>query len=188
MPSADRDRRAVSGWSPVIITGVMPACRHSATACAASGRGGSIRPTKPTNVSSALDRLGRELRRARAGQSRRAIASTRRPSRGHLLRLLEQRRGVDRHAPVARRGASTQRSSTGSGAPLVNATTPSSACRAMQRRHALALGVERQLRDARHVRLERRLVAARRRAPPRRAPSRSGRRSPRPAGRRSRRC
>jgi hypothetical protein len=35
---------AVSGWSPVIITGRMPADRHMATDSAASGRGGSIMP------------------------------------------------------------------------------------------------------------------------------------------------
>ena len=43
---------AVTAWSPVIMTGVMPACRHCATASADSGRGGSERPTKPRNVRS----------------------------------------------------------------------------------------------------------------------------------------
>ena len=40
---------AVITWSPVIITGRMPALRQTATAAFASGRGGSIMPTRPTN-------------------------------------------------------------------------------------------------------------------------------------------
>ena len=43
--------RAVSGWSPVIMTGTIPALRQSATASFASCRGGSIRPTRPSSVS-----------------------------------------------------------------------------------------------------------------------------------------
>jgi hypothetical protein len=38
---------AVAGWSPVIITGVMPARRQAATAAADSGRGGSAMATSP---------------------------------------------------------------------------------------------------------------------------------------------
>ena len=41
---------AVTAWSPVIITTRMPAPRHSATAAIASGRGGSIMPTRPSRV------------------------------------------------------------------------------------------------------------------------------------------
>ena len=44
--------RAVERWSPVIITGRMPARRQRATAFAASGRGGSIMPNRPRKVSS----------------------------------------------------------------------------------------------------------------------------------------
>ena len=49
---------AVAGWSPVIITGRMPAARHSATAVRASGRGGSMSPTNPINVSPCSNALG----------------------------------------------------------------------------------------------------------------------------------
>ena len=43
---------AVSGWSPVIMTGRMPAATQVATASRASGRGGSRMPTSPTKVRS----------------------------------------------------------------------------------------------------------------------------------------
>ena len=45
---------AVSLWSPVIITGRMPAARQRAMAAAASGRTGSIMPTRPMNTSCLL--------------------------------------------------------------------------------------------------------------------------------------
>ena len=41
---------AVTTWSPVIITGLIPALQQSSTAAFASGRGGSIIPTNPINV------------------------------------------------------------------------------------------------------------------------------------------
>ena len=41
---------AVTTWSPVIMTGLMPARRHCLTASRASGRGGSIMPTRPRKV------------------------------------------------------------------------------------------------------------------------------------------
>ena len=41
---------AVTTWSPVIITGLIPAFRQVATAAFASGRGGSIMPTRPKRV------------------------------------------------------------------------------------------------------------------------------------------
>ncbi len=62
MPSRIAMARAVRGWSPVIITGDdarLPALGDRAFG--ASGRGGSMRPTKPTKVSSALDGRGCEL-------------------------------------------------------------------------------------------------------------------------------
>ena len=48
---------AVSGWSPVIMTGRMPAATQVATASRASGRGGSRMPTSPTKVRFLLDVL-----------------------------------------------------------------------------------------------------------------------------------
>jgi hypothetical protein len=40
-------RIAVRGWSPVIISTRTPAASASATAAAASDRGGSMMPTSP---------------------------------------------------------------------------------------------------------------------------------------------
>ena len=42
---------AVSSWSPVIMIGLMPALRHSATDAFTSGLIGSIMPTSPTKIS-----------------------------------------------------------------------------------------------------------------------------------------
>ena len=42
---------AVTGWSPVIMMARTPARRASATAARASGRGGSIIPTTPSQTS-----------------------------------------------------------------------------------------------------------------------------------------
>ena len=64
MPSSRAIAEAVTTWSPVIITGLMPARRQVATAAFASGRGGSIIPTKPEEGQSGLQRLGRRVRRA----------------------------------------------------------------------------------------------------------------------------
>ncbi len=41
---------AVLIWSPVAIITLIPACLHNATACFASGRGGSIIPARPAKV------------------------------------------------------------------------------------------------------------------------------------------
>ena len=51
MPSSLAIAPAVAAWSPVIITVRMPAALAFAIAAAASGRGGSIMPTNPPNVS-----------------------------------------------------------------------------------------------------------------------------------------
>ena len=42
-----RDRRAVTGWSPVIMMVRTPARCASSTATDASARGGSMMPTRP---------------------------------------------------------------------------------------------------------------------------------------------
>ena len=52
-PSSEAIAAAVSGWSPVIILTVMPACLHWAIAAFASALGGSTSPTSPTKVRSA---------------------------------------------------------------------------------------------------------------------------------------
>ena len=41
---------AVLGWSPVIMTGRMPAARAASTAARASGRTGSANATRPSNA------------------------------------------------------------------------------------------------------------------------------------------
>ncbi len=50
MPRALAMAEAVTIWSPVIMTGLMPALRQVATAALASGRGGSIMPSRPKKV------------------------------------------------------------------------------------------------------------------------------------------
>ena len=51
MPSFFAVAQAVPAWSPVIITGVIPARRQVLTASYASSRGGSSMPISPQNVS-----------------------------------------------------------------------------------------------------------------------------------------
>ena len=50
MPSWAAMADAVTTWSPVIITGFIPACLHTATASLTSSLGGSIMPTSPRKV------------------------------------------------------------------------------------------------------------------------------------------
>ena len=59
--------RAVNGWSPVIITGRIPAVLHTRTASWTSGRGGSIIPTRPTRISSRRSSPSRPGRAPLAG-------------------------------------------------------------------------------------------------------------------------
>ena len=51
MPSSAAMAPAAAGWSPVIISTRMPASCAAATAAKASGRGGSIMPTSPSQTS-----------------------------------------------------------------------------------------------------------------------------------------
>ena len=52
MPISRAIVAAVSGWSPVIMTGTIPADLHSVMAFFASSLGGSMSPTNPKNVRS----------------------------------------------------------------------------------------------------------------------------------------
>ena len=52
IPIASAIAVAVILWSPVIITGIIPARRASFTACTASGRGGSIIDIRPIKIKS----------------------------------------------------------------------------------------------------------------------------------------
>ena len=79
MPTRRAIASAVRGWSPVIITGRMPAVRHSSTASAASGRGGSIMPTMPISTSPVSAR-SEVSGSGTSSQTRTAKASVRRPS------------------------------------------------------------------------------------------------------------
>ena len=152
MPSRRAIARAVAGWSPVIITGVMPAAaavgdrrRRPPRAADRSGRPGRGRRGRSRRL--------RRRRRPAAGPAPLATASTRRPSRRHPLGGLRQRRiRID----AASRAVSHRRRS---------AAAPPRArpwCRRrrqppsrVQRGHALALGVERQFGAARRGALER---------------------------------
>ena len=51
MPSSAAIAAAAAGWSPVIISTLSPAFCAAATASRASGRGGSIMPTTPSQTS-----------------------------------------------------------------------------------------------------------------------------------------
>jgi hypothetical protein len=59
MPTRRAMAVAVRASSPVIITGVTPACRQAATAAAVSARGGSVMATQPEQVQAALGGLCR---------------------------------------------------------------------------------------------------------------------------------
>ena len=50
MPSSRAMADAVAAWSPVIITGRIPAARHWATASRTPARGGSVSPISPAKV------------------------------------------------------------------------------------------------------------------------------------------
>jgi hypothetical protein len=80
VPSPRRDAMdaAVAGWSPVIMTTVIPARRQSATASATPARGGSSIASRPRKVSPVGGGSGRWT--GSAGSSTRiAVARTRMP-------------------------------------------------------------------------------------------------------------
>ncbi len=97
MPSSCAMVSAVSGWSPVIITGRTPAARAVATAAAASGRGGSIRPTIPRKISSLSAQSHFEPFCPATSSGRAATPSTRSPSaawRSFSARISRRRSSV----------------------------------------------------------------------------------------------
>ena len=61
IPSSFAIAAAVSTWSPVIITGRIPASRHSSIAAFTSGRTGSIMPHSPKKQSSCSSRSASSL-------------------------------------------------------------------------------------------------------------------------------
>ena len=105
--------RAVTGWSPVIITTLMPARRQVSMVSRASARGGSLIPTRPRKVIPLSAS-------ARAAPCLRATASTRSASSA-ICRAAARTRS----RPAASRGTSPDAvstlehsASTTSGAPL----------------------------------------------------------------------
>ena len=84
MPSLRAIARPVSLWSPVTITGRMPAARHSATATLTSSRGGSIWPTRPSRrarPASASKPAVRDRARSSSSAAKASTAAPWRPSR-----------------------------------------------------------------------------------------------------------
>ncbi len=122
MPSRRAMARAVAGWSPVIITGVMPARWASATAAAASGRGGSIKATSPISASPCSSTCASAPTSARA-TSRRASASTRRP-RAAIVSACAITASRSRATAPSARHCESHSGSTDSGAPLVQTRRP----------------------------------------------------------------
>src|SRR5438067_9460341 len=123
MPTSAAIAWAVTGWSPVMSTGVMPASRHAAIVAAAEGRAGSCMPTRPSRRSSRSGSSGTSARSAAA------TARTRYPRRA-----------------IASARASTSvwpiKGSTASGAPLQTTRTPPSGrrCTVVIRLRALSNG------------------------------------------------
>jgi len=85
IPSCRATARAVAGGSPVILTGTTPAWRQTRTSSSASGRGGSIRPANPKNVSESSV-ASAPPSPAQLDHGRYATASTSKSLGGHSLR------------------------------------------------------------------------------------------------------
>ena len=120
MPSSRATARAVVGWSPVIITTEMPARSQVAIASRASGRGGSIMPTRPRNVRSRCAFSG-------VASVRVATASTRNASSAIDCATARIRARPAASSGTAPPGAAShaQSATMTSGAPFACATTPS---------------------------------------------------------------
>ena len=115
----DAMERAVPGWSPVIITGVIPAEKHCCTAAVTSSLGGSSNATIPSNIKS-CSIVSSFSMAGNADKDRNARARTRYPfsaksvacSRKTSLRISFSPSAVN---------CWRQRGKTFSGAPLVKA-------------------------------------------------------------------
>ena len=141
MPSSRAIARAVSGWSPVIITARMPARWQRATASRASGRGGSCMPgeaekrelalrvrrprkvvERPLGEGEHAQRVAGEQRaRPRASRARPRRRAARSPSRvriaraaleDHLGRALDERHAARRRRAPHDRSCACGRSRT----------------------------------------------------------------------------
>ena len=162
---------AVSGWSPVIITGRMPAASHVCTASRASARGGIHHRDEAEQRHLALRVLDRVPDLPRDREHTKAFA-------GHACSTSRIRSRSDSVSGTSRSGRNwlVQPASTSSAAPFEYATHAGR--RRVQRRHATALRRERDLGDARFRRIEIGRIQARPWSPPRPARPRSGRPPP----------
>ena len=128
-PSSRATAVAVTGWSPVIITGRMPARSQTAIASRASVRGGSIIPTSPSRViPSAPD--------SSSVSAFVATASTRSASHANAWATSTSaaRPGSSRAWTPSTVATAAQPGRTFSGAPLVQAKVPSTVrCRVVIR-------------------------------------------------------
>ncbi len=79
-PSCWPIARAVAAWSPVIIFTRMPAARQLATACTASGRGGSVMPSTASRVKPPASTSAKVSVRSPPVALRSATASRRMPA------------------------------------------------------------------------------------------------------------
>ena len=161
MPSSAAITAAVRGWSPVIISGRMPARLARATASFASGRGGSIMPISPANTRSCSTRSsGRATCSASASlvSQRAATPSVRSASAGERVVGLQDlgpagRRqrptAVADHLEAAARQEHVGRALREHDAAALLLRV------AVDRAHQLALGRERHLADARQPLVER---------------------------------
>ena len=189
MPSSAAIAAAVTGWSPVIMIGRTPARRASATAARASGRGGSIIPTTPSQTS--VCSTSSESSPVSASRSSVAVgdadacAAPRSPAGPRSREISSRRAGVSGRVPPPTR-SSVQRESRTSGAPFAKTSTrPVVLGVRVGGAHELALRRERHLADAREALVE----PLRRPAPPcarrpaaRPRSGRPGSSSARPAG------
>ena len=123
MPRRRAIASAVAGWSPVIITGRMPALMQSRTAVAASSRGGSIMPIRPISARS-LSMASTSGSAGSRGQARQAKAITRRPCAARRSGSTSTASWSSGSKPLGDQCA-VQRGSTLSGAPLVKASNAS---------------------------------------------------------------
>ena len=107
-PTCSAMALAVAGWSPVIMMTRTPARRHCAIASATSGRGGSMKPTRPRKLNSNSCWLAGK---SPPVHSPRATPNTRMP---RLAMASTSVRSASSWGAVK-----WQRSATASGAPLV---------------------------------------------------------------------
>ncbi len=138
IPTCRAMTSAVRGWSPVIITGRIPAAMAVRTASRASARAGSIMAISPTSTRSFSQSSGASPARrpappcpgatppSPAGSARKPTASTRIPREARLRfrSSTELRVASSRGSALSPSQNEVARGSRASGAPLVNEICP----------------------------------------------------------------